>query len=332
MYLMEKHSPGSLSPMIGRRCEIHQGALCKKPWLYFLFAFVLIEQPANGTPLSLQEVAEGIHVYVGPHEEANAQNLGALGNAGVVIGDRSVAVIDTGGSVAFGERLWESIRGLTDLPITHVINTHVHPDHILGNAAFDNRTVTFVGHHRLSSALALRATFYLTAFKRQLGEVFRHTRAVVPDLTVVNEMRIDLGNRLLVLNAYPTAHTNTDLTVLDKRTGTLFTGDLLFVDRLPVIDGSLKGWLKRIKQLRRIPAKYAIPGHGPARVPWPSALDAQERYLRRLIRDIRHEITIGSDIKTAIRRAALEERDQWLEFARTHPRNVTTSFAELEWE
>jgi len=278
------------------------------------------------------EVAEGVHVHAGAHEDATPRNLGGVGNAAVVIGEESVALIDSGGSFEFGRRLRASVEALTDLPIAYVINTHAHPDHALGNAAFEDGGTVFAGHHKIARALALRAPFYLEAFSRLIGPEFEGTRVVVPSIEVHDEIRVDLGDRVLVLNAWRTAHTDSDLSVLDLRTGTLFTGDLLFVDRLPVVDGSLKGWLEVMAELRRIPAARAVPGHGPASVPWPQALDAQERYLRALLCDVRREIGAGGSIQTAISRVAPEERDRWVGFELGHPRNVTASFTELEWE
>ena len=282
--------------------------------------------------LRLKEIAEGVHVYVGPHEEASPRNLGAVGNAGVVIGAGSVAVIDTGGSPAFGRRLRASIESLTDLPVAYVISTHAHPDHVFGSAAFDDGATVFAGHHKHARALVVRTPFYLDAFERLVGAGFEDARVVAPEIEVSSEARIDLGDRVLVLTAYPTAHTDNDLAVLDLRTGTLFAGDLVFIGRLPVVDGSLKGWLDVIEALRRIPAKRVVPGHGPASAPWPSALDAQERYLRALLHGVRREIAAGSRIKTAISQVAPEERGRWIGFDRGHPRNVTASFTELEWE
>ena len=283
-------------------------------------------------PLRLVEVAEGVHVYAGPHEEASPRNLGAVGNAGVVIGADSAAVIDTGGSPAFARRLRASIESLTDRPVAYVVSTHAHPDHVFGNAVFDDAGAAFAGHHKLARALAVRAPFYLDAFERLVGAGFEGARIVAPGIEVSGETRIDLGDRVLVLTAYPTAHTDNDLTVLDLRTGTLFAGDLVFVDRLPVVDGSLKGWLDVIEALRRVPAKRVVPGHGPASAPWPGALDAQDRYLRALLHGVRREIAAGSRIVEAIPRVAPEERDRWAGFDRDHPRNVTASFTELEWE
>ena len=106
----------------------------------------------------------------------------------------------------------------------------------------------------------------------------------------------------------------------------------MFVDRLPVVDGSLKGWLDVLSELRRVPAARVVPGHGPAAAAWPEALDAQERYLRALLRDVRREVAAGGRIESAIGRVAVEERDQWATFDVSHPRNVTASFTELEWE
>ena len=315
--------PATNSP--GRRL----GASC-----CILLAGCLALRTAGGAvePLRLEPVAEGVHVHVGPHQEANAANLGAVGNAGVVIGSRSVAVIDTGGSPEFGRRLRASVEALTDLPIAYVIITHAHPDHIFGSTAFEESDVTIAGHQKLERALATRAPFYLDAFKRLVGTAFDGARIVRPTLGVAGETRIDLGDRVLVLTAYPTAHTDNDLTVLDLRTGTLFAGDLVFVDLLPVVDGSLKGWLEVIQALRVVPASRVVPGHGPSTAPWPGALDGQERYLRALLRGVRKEIAAGGRIETAIGRVAAEERGRWIGFDLNHPRNVTASFTELEWE
>lgn len=294
--------------------------------------FVVCATAGAAEPLPLEEVAEGVHVYAGPHEEASPRNLGAIGNAGVVIGRDSVAVIDTGGSPEFGRRLRASVEALTDLPVAWVITTHAHPDHFFGNAAFAEDGASFAGHRKLARALATRGPFYLDAFERLVGAAFEGARVIAPSMEVSDEARIDLGDRVLVLTAWRTAHTDNDLTVLDLRTGTLFAGDLVFVDRLPVVDGSLKGWLEVISELRRVPASQVVPGHGPVSVTWPEALDAQERYLHALLRDVRREIAAGGRIESAIGRVAPEERDRWALFDENHPRNVTASFTELEWE
>ncbi len=285
-----------------------------------------------GESIRLLPVAEGVYVYAGPHVQASSRNLGGVGNAGVVIGAEAVALVDTGGSRAFGRLLLKAVRKLTDLPVSHVINTHVHPDHVLGNDAFTGDGVEFVGHYRLGDALAARAAHYLESGRREIGPTFAGTRVVEPTLVVTSGFRIDLGGRILDVSAHATAHTDNDLTVFDRQTRTLFAGDLVFVDRLPVVDGSLKGWLRVMDDLRAVPAVRVVPGHGPASVAWPDALDGQERYLRAVLRDVRKEIEAGGTIERAIAWAAAEERERWERFDDDHPRNVTASFVELEWE
>ena len=301
-------------------------------WVVVVLCATAGGRAATANAIELAPVADGVYVYTGPHADASAGNLGAVGNVGIVVGTASVAVIDTGGSRAFGERLRAFVNTITELPVSHVINTHVHPDHVMGNVAFDLDATRFVGHRKLRQAYGARSQFYLDVSAERIGAAFEGSRVVAPSIEVADAIRIDLGGRTLEVTAHPTGHTDNDVTVLDVETGTLFAGDLLFVDRLPIVDGSLKGWLDVVTRLRQVPAARVVPGHGPATAHWPDALDAQERYLRALLRDVRLEIAGGGTIENAIGWVAAEERSRWIRFNEDHPRNVTASFTELEWE
>jgi len=282
--------------------------------------------------VELIEVAPGLHVFRGAHDEATTANLGAIANIGVLIGGNAVAVVDTGGSFAWGKRFRRAVQSLTDLPIRYVINSHMHPDHILGNAAFDADRAEIVGHAKLPDALAARGGYYLRHVAEQLGDVSAGTRIVEPTILVKDRHDIDLGGRVLRLQAHATAHTDNDLSVFDIATNTLLASDLLFMERLPVIDGSLNGWLAVSNDLRHLPADRVVPGHGPASADWPAALDAQERYLRTIQSDIRTLIAAGATIEYAVENAGRSEQGSWLMFDEYHPRNVVTAFSELEWE
>lgn len=284
-------------------------------------------------PLPVEEVAPGVFVYQAPYRLAAPANGGAVGNIGFVVGAEAVAVIDTGGSRAAGERLAAAVRAKTDLPVRWVINTHFHPDHVLGNVAFRQPGTRFLGHENLKAALASRAHVYLDANRRLVGEQdFSGTEIVLPDEGVSGTRRIDLGGRVLVLEAQPTAHTNADLTVFDEATRTWWLGDILFVRHLPAVDGSLNGWLALIERLKSRSVDRVVPGHGPASLSWPEAIAPQERYLERLRADLRRMIAAGRPISAAAAEAGLSERDAWALFEDFNGRNATAAFKELEWE
>jgi quinoprotein relay system zinc metallohydrolase 2 len=282
--------------------------------------------------LPVAEIAPGVFVHNGVHEEASAANEDGIANIGFILGDEAAAVIDPGGSYAEGEALRAAIRAHTETPIRYVILTHVHPDHIFGAAAFRRDHPDFVGHAKLPGALAQRGDYYLRRLNEALGEGADGSEVVVPTVLVADRLDIDLGHRHLVLRAHGTAHTDNDLTVFDENTRTFWLADLLFVDRVPVIDGSLVGWLKELDGLVAVAADRAVPGHGPVSVPWPAAAEPERRYLEMVARDTRAAIRAGIGIASAYRQVANSERGQWLLFDEYHPRNVTASYKELEWE
>jgi quinoprotein relay system zinc metallohydrolase 2 len=296
--------------------------------LLFLFATT----HAQAAPLPVKEVADGIYVHQGVHEDLSEGYHGDISNIGFVIGSKGVAVIDTGGDLKVGRQLHEAIRKITPLPVLYVINTHVHPDHIFGNAAFVQDKAIFVGHAKLADAMERRKDTYMRINTEWLGADFAGSELIKPTLTVQDKLSLDLGDRKLELAAYPAAHTSTDITVLDTRTSTLWTGDLLFVERTPSIDGDLKGWLAVIDQLKSIPALQAIPGHGPVVKDWKAALDNEQRYLSTLLTDIRANIKKGGTMEQAMGSAAASEKNNWVLFGIVNRRNVNTVYPGLEWE
>lgn len=288
---------------------------------------------AEAERIGVLEVAPGIFVHVGKYALVNSANRGDISNACCIIGSSAVAVIDTGGSYIVGAALHEAIKQITDKPIRYVINTHMHPDHVLGNAAFEGAGTEFVGHYKLAAALSARAESYLRNTRERIGdEAFAGTKIVLPTKSVTDTLDLDLGGRILSLRARPTAHTDNDLTIFDSASETFFLGDLLFSVHIPTLDGSIVGWLKLIPELMQEKAARAIPGHGPKSLPWPDSILPEQRYLEIIAHDVRALIKDGKTIEEAVATAGQSERNKWQLFDEHNGMNVTAAFTELEWE
>jgi quinoprotein relay system zinc metallohydrolase 2 len=298
----------------------------------FRLVLLLVSVSALAEPLPMNKIAEGVYVHVGKHHDFDEHYDGDIANIGFVVGSQSVAIIDTGGAFKVGAALREAVRSVTELPIRYVINTHVHPDHIFGNAAFEQDHPVFIGHAKLPATLELNRDNLMRELQKELGNDADGSKVIAPTQIVTDTMDLDLGGRTLHLQAWPKAHTNTDLTVLDHKTSTFWTGDLLFITRTPSLDGDLKGWISVINELKAIQAKVTIPGHGDPTEAKNEMLDKEQAYMNLLLADVRSAIKNGVGLMEAINTVGRSEKGKWVLFETVNPRNVNLAYPQLEWE
>lgn len=285
------------------------------------------------TGMGFNEIAPGIFVHQGRYELQSPENRGDMANTSFIIGKDAVAVIDTLGSAKAAAEMRKAIMSLTDKPIRYVINSHMHPDHVMGNTAFKADNPEFIGHHKLARGLAARADTYMASSKAMMGDdAFAGSEIVLPTRGVEDKLTIDLGGRQLLLEPQSVAHTDNDLIISDSATGTMFLGDLLFSGHIPTLDGSLRGWLSLIDQLEKHQPQRVVPGHGPHAMQLPQAVGDEKRYWSTVAADVRKLIKEGKSLSEATKTAGQSEHDKWKLFEQYHVRNVTAAFAELEWE
>ncbi len=317
--------------MTGHKGEFMTKLACKL--LYTGLLYIGLQASCLSEDFNMTEVADGLYVHQGKHLLPTVDDMD-IANVSYIVGSRCVAVLDPGGSLQLGQALRQHIASVTDKPICYLILTHIHADHVLGAAAFEQDKPTVIGHELLYNALLENYEFFDEHFIPQDSALKAREMVAMPTLTIRagEHLQIDIGDRILELSAYQPAHTNTDLVVFDRNTKTLMLSDLLFMDRIPPLDASLRGWIEVLEKLRSRQADRVIPGHGPVSASWPNAMQALQHYLYTLRDEVRAIIAAGGFLEDAVEKVGLQERDKWLLFDEVHKRNVTRAFAELEWE
>ncbi len=212
----------------------------------------------------LIKITDRIYSYADTKDPSPSNSFGA--NAGIIIGDKGILVIDALASAQEARRFLDDIRKVSDKPIRYVVDTHSHFDHTFGNAEFAAMGAVIVAQDncaenmQISSRQVIENPESYGMTKEEAGVV----KIACPNVMFAEKTRLGLGGVNVDLLFIAPSHTRDSLIVYVPEEKTVFAGDILFTDYYPYMgDGDIQGWVKTLDHLMTMDADTIVPGHGP---------------------------------------------------------------------
>ena len=207
-------------------------------------------------------VNDRLQVLLGPIQHANRLNQGYMINSTVIVGDTGVILVDSGGSAEVGRHIAAAVRRITDKPVTHVVNTHHHGDHNLGNVAFEG--ATFMSSEMCRRMVLETGEEWMRIMQQAVGRPLAGTRPLPASVTYAEGRTEELVQGVRLVFWVPRgSHTAGDLMVYLPDDKVLIAGDVLVNRVVPTLqDGFLKNWIGTLDELLALDAVHFVPGHG----------------------------------------------------------------------
>ena len=295
-----------------------------------LLIFITIIQSLSGFDYNLKpkKISATTHCFFGLSEVMDEHNNGNMSNSCFVNMGSSYLVIDSGPTYQYAEQAYKKMQKIKNLPISYVVNTHVHDDHWLGNSYYIETGAKIVGSSGFTSETRVATT---RMQKRISKEAFLKTTQVFPLIFVEDEKVLDFYTRQVhIKSVHKKAHTASDLLIYIPDEKIVFVGDIVFNDRLPSIrDGNLKGWIAALDTIRAMDVAFIVGGHG--EIVDRTAIDMTYNYVKTLQEQVSLMIEEGQDIAYAVNAVQMEEFKDINFYDSMHRQNVEIAFRMLEW-
>jgi glyoxylase-like metal-dependent hydrolase (beta-lactamase superfamily II) len=220
----------------------------------------------EGPAMVVHQVSASSWYVEGLSALGSPANQNFISNAAFVVTPAGVVVIDSLGSPALAARLVAEIRKVTPAPITHVIVTHYHADHIYGLQTFKALGAHIIAHGAAKEYLnSDTARLRLEASRQELAPwVNQDTHLVEADEWIDGEKDLTIGGMLFKLKPVGPSHTPEDLAIFLPQEKVLFAGDLVFRSRIPYVGkADSRHWITALDALLAFDAQIIVPGHGP---------------------------------------------------------------------
>ena len=234
--------------------------------------------------MDVKKVSEHVY-YVEGKAGIATDNEGFISNAGFVVTDDGVVVFDSLGTPSLADTLVRKIRAITSQPIKKVVVSHFHADHIYGLQVFEELGAEIIAPYGAQKYIGSEAAASRLEERQFSLEpwVNEETRLVLPDTTVSKSTVFTLGGLTFTINYMGKAHSDGDLTMLVEPDKVLFSGDIIFQERIPFVGSAdSKKWLDTLTKLETEGLTALVPGHGPASKDPKNTIALTRRYLAHL--------------------------------------------------
>jgi glyoxylase-like metal-dependent hydrolase (beta-lactamase superfamily II) len=242
-------------------------------------------QPAETRKVEPERVSPSAWYVQGAAALGSPANRNFISNAGFIETPAGVVVIDALGSPALARELLAEIRRITGKPVTHVLLTHYHADHVYGLQEFKRAGARIIAHQAGQEYLhSETAASRLEVSRQELAPwIDAETRLVPADEWIDGPRTLDVGGVKIVMEPVGASHTPEDLVVYLPSERVLFAGDLVFRGRIPFVGNADSAqWIKSLNRLLAMDAKVVVPGHGPLSTAAREDLELTRDYLAYL--------------------------------------------------
>ncbi len=288
--------------------------------------------PALADVLEIQPVAPDVWALVGPMDQRDSENLANNATFGVVETAEGVVLIDPGGSWAGAEMIDAAIDRITDAPVTHVIDTGGQDHRWLGNGYWQAQGATVIASEAAVADHADRGSMQMTALANFLGDRLAGTVPAYADVRFADSHTLEVGGLTFEITHAGQAHTPGDSFVWLPARDVMFTGDIVYVDRILGVgpQSNVKSWISVFEAMAARAPAHLVPGHGPATTLDQARADTYD-YLVNLRSRIGALLEEGGDIMSApkIDQSAFSGLAQFDSLA---GRNAQATYEQMEWE
>ncbi len=234
---------------------------------FLVFSFTAAADDFFGS-LKAEKLNDSVYVVHGPLELPNVANRGFMNNPAFIIADKSVVVIDPGSSQQSGKMLLREIKKVTDKPVSHIFNTHIHGDHWLGNDIIKQSypdVKIFADPRMIKKAKEGEAQSWIDNMDRLTEGATRGTKIAYPNTAVSDGKTLKIAGLTFNIHSVGIAHSDSDIMIEYVEGSTFFTGDNVgYLRILRMSDGSFRDIIKALDRAIALNKKFYVPGHGPS--------------------------------------------------------------------
>ena len=295
---------------------------------------MMLVASAHALDVTLQPIADGVYAYIGDTGPRSVENEGLNANIGLVVTPAGAVLIDSGATYRSARQIHEAVKKVTPQPVKWVINTGGQDHRWLGNGYFKELGAEIIAHADAKADMQARGGDHLAGLKATLQDRADGTVPSLPTRFISErDSRLEMGGVVFQLEHRNGAHTPGDMMVWLPQKNVLFTGDVVYVNRLlgviPV--SNTRNWLATFAVIEELNPKVIVPGHGDVTDLATARADTQA-YLLALRAHMKKAVDDGVDMTTAVKSFDAQSFMRLRNAAELMPGNASRTYLELERE